>query len=714
MVFRVNQINWMTFKSRIKSIVNQFCCRSIKVVTISLLLAWLTFPMSAAYYSLVLVVTGAPTGSHLVSAGPHAAYAADGSFGEAGTSWYAIQVGSFTQLSMAEKEVSTLKSKGIDASYRYEDTGSKGMWYRVYGGNYPTQKAAKAAAEKMIRDGAVKAYLLRKVLADNHNRSSIDNAATMRLNHDGEIDQRQVLPSEVKADEGYIADEVNSQMSAAAPVGDPQSISKRSDADSTSQRVQNDLVEGLFVATADDPFNDAGQDPFADTATDPFADQQAAPKKGGDPWASESAAAPWDEGAEQKKLTVGGRIWNKFGADTKEDNEFEDLYQNHVQGQVDFTYRPSPTAELKVGVGGDYYLYGRDSDWNDDANFRLFDAYLNLTGKFANLKLGNQIVRWGKADGFSPLDNLNPEDFRDGIGGRREDRKLQIPMVNLELFTGMFTLQGIYIPVFFKSDYDTRGTDWALFDHYEEQVGPISIVEENPSNTLENGEGGARLSSMLGSVDYAFSYFYGFEDIGTLDSLRVPQGFNPTFSDRVIRDLVSFANATNQPINLLHDRQHIAGFEFETTLAMFGLRGDVAYTEKVSFITNQLQRVRKPVLQYMVGADYNGPASFYLNVQFGQTFIDDFEDNIILARERTSNINGTVSKGFFNDDFTLAFRGYYDFDGDGTLYNPKFVIDYWQNVSVELGVEIFEGTDFSPLGFFRDNSQYYTRIELKF
>jgi hypothetical protein len=147
---------------------------------------------------------------------------------------------------------------------------------------------------------------------------------------------------------------------------------------------------------------------------------------------------------------------------------------------------------------------------------------------------------------------------------------------------------------------------------------------------------------------------------------------------------------------------------------MFGLRGDVAYTDEVSFITSQLQRVRKPVVQYMVGADYNGPASFYLNVQFGQTFIDSFDDTIILARERTSNINGTVSKGFFNDDFTLAFRGYYDFDGDGTLYNPKFIIDYWQNVKVELGVEIFEGTDFNPLGFFRDNSQYYALIEYKF
>ena len=705
-----------------KFLVKKHCRQTIRVIAISLIISWLAFPVSAAFFSLVLVVTGATAGSQPVSASPHAAHAADGPSGAAATSCYAIQVGSFPQLPPAEKEISTLRKKGIDPFYRYEDTRGKGMWYRIYSGSYPTYEAAKATAEQMIRDGIVKAYLLRKVLPEKIILYSVDNGDTIPLSREGGKDQRLAALSYGVAAKGYTAGGVDSQMSAAVLASDPQSMTRSSDADSTSQRLENDLVEGPFADVADDPFNDAGQDHFADKTADPFAEvgddpfgaDEAGEGKGDDPWGAEAAAAPWDEGAAQKKYTLGGRLWNKFGADTKDDNEFEDLYQNHVQLQLDGTYRPNPAVEIKLGVGGDYYAYGRDSDWNDDPNFRLFDAYLNLTGKRANLKLGNQIVRWGKADGFSPLDNLNPEDFRDGIGGRREDRKLQIPMVNLELFTGLFTLQGIYIPVFFESKYDIRETDWALFDHYEEQVGAVTVFDENPENTFENGEGGARLSSTIGGLDYAFSYFYGLEDVGTLDSLLVPPGFDPTFSSRVIEDLVGYAHATDQPIRLLHDRQQIVGFEFETTLAAFGLRGDVAYTDRVSFVTNQLQRVRKPVFQYVVGADYNGPASFYLNIQFGQNFISDFDDTIILARELTSNINGTISKGFFNDDLKLEFRWYYDFHGDGTLYNPKFIIDYWQNVTLELGVEIFEGTDYTPLGFYRDNSQYYGLIELYF
>ena len=81
-------------------------------------------------------------------------------------SWFSIQVGAFPVLATAENEVSRLREKGYDPFYRYEDTGKKGMWYRVYVGRYPTQKEAQQSAENLIQQRVVKAYLLRKMLAE--------------------------------------------------------------------------------------------------------------------------------------------------------------------------------------------------------------------------------------------------------------------------------------------------------------------------------------------------------------------------------------------------------------------------------------------------------------------------------------------------------------------------------------------------------------------
>ena len=81
-------------------------------------------------------------------------------------SWFSIQVGAFPELATAENEVSRLREKGYDPFYRYEDTGKKGMWYRVYAGRYPAQTEAQQAADNLIQQRVVKAYLLRKMLAE--------------------------------------------------------------------------------------------------------------------------------------------------------------------------------------------------------------------------------------------------------------------------------------------------------------------------------------------------------------------------------------------------------------------------------------------------------------------------------------------------------------------------------------------------------------------
>ena len=82
------------------------------------------------------------------------------------TSWFAIQVSALPDLSRVQNEVSRLRDKGYDPYYRFEDTGSKGMWYRVYVGKYPTHEEARQTAERLVEQRVVKSYLLRKMLAE--------------------------------------------------------------------------------------------------------------------------------------------------------------------------------------------------------------------------------------------------------------------------------------------------------------------------------------------------------------------------------------------------------------------------------------------------------------------------------------------------------------------------------------------------------------------
>lgn len=89
-----------------------------------------------------------------------------------GANQYVIQVGSFRWLTKADKAIAMLQEKGCEAYYRFEDTGTMGMWYRVYTGSHVTLSAAREAADHLKAERVVKTYLLKKVAAQTDAQGS--------------------------------------------------------------------------------------------------------------------------------------------------------------------------------------------------------------------------------------------------------------------------------------------------------------------------------------------------------------------------------------------------------------------------------------------------------------------------------------------------------------------------------------------------------------
>lgn len=147
-------------------------------------LKWLV----CSIFSLMIILPVVVSGSEPVSGSESTSDAADSSSHQPLTSWFSIQVSAFPELPTAENEVSRLREKGYDPFFRFEDTGSKGMWYRVYVGRYPTQKEAQQTAEKLIEQRVVKAYMLRKMLAEKDIFYSVtpQDAGFSSADHEGD------------------------------------------------------------------------------------------------------------------------------------------------------------------------------------------------------------------------------------------------------------------------------------------------------------------------------------------------------------------------------------------------------------------------------------------------------------------------------------------------------------------------------------------------
>lgn len=88
--------------------------------------------------------------------------------------WFSLQVAASLRLSSADKAVSRYRKKGFDSFYRYEDTGSKGMWYRIYIGRYPTKEEAKDVSAALIEQKIVDGFILRKMSAGQDDGYIVD------------------------------------------------------------------------------------------------------------------------------------------------------------------------------------------------------------------------------------------------------------------------------------------------------------------------------------------------------------------------------------------------------------------------------------------------------------------------------------------------------------------------------------------------------------
>ena len=413
-------------------------------------------------------------------------------------------------------------------------------------------------------------------------------------------------------------------------------------------------------------------------------------------------------------LTLRGQVWNRFAQDTKENNRFEDDRYEHLEVQLEGKYVLNQTLQFVLAITANYFAYNNNSDWHHDGEVSLYNAYVNLALSNINVKVGNQIVIWGKADEISPLDNLNPEDMRDGFVRRRVERKLPIPMVNVEWSQDIYKLQGVFLPFFKRAKLDLCGTDWAFFDHIRDEIGAFAVVEEKPPKTLGNSEIGVRFAGKVRALDYAVSYLHTRADLPAVDSLTTPPGFQFTIPHPTVRDLALFAQATGQTIRLTHNHQDVFGIEFETVLGSIGVRGDMAYIADKSFLTRALRAINRPVFQYVVGADYNGLGNLYVNFQFSQSVIQDYEKTILSFTKLTNEFYSTISKELFANNLKVALRVFYNITRASYYYNPYVVVQYWPNVNMEFGGDFLGGPRDTVPGFFRDNDQVYATLKVFF
>ena len=386
----------------------------------------------------------------------------------------------------------------------------------------------------------------------------------------------------------------------------------------------------------------------------------------------------------------------------------ENAYElrNDLRTELEFETARVVTGKASMDVQLDY---GLDPDGDFDTveeSVRLYEAYADVPIRDWSLRVGQQKIRWGKADEINPTDDFTPQDLTEFITQERAERKIPVLAGYLKApINETFTWEGVWIPFFEESRIAESEDDWEFYfrRNYRKTLGFQSLPESRPDKTFENSVWATRLLSQGGWADWSLSYAYHFEE-------------NPTY--KVHQDPRIFEGITTVPgtFDTVWEREHTIGADFETARDEWGFRGEAAYITHHPYITYDLADDDlvefKNTVQSTLGVDYTH-SNYYVNVQYTQEFILNHKEEME-PREYESSVAFRAWIKFLHDQLKLEMTGRYFVTDVDYYYKIHATYELRRDLELDTGISVYDGEDIGLLGQFDTNDQVFINTKYYF
>jgi len=317
---------------------------------------------------------------------------------------------------------------------------------------------------------------------------------------------------------------------------------------------------------------------------------------------------------------------------------------------------------------------------------RVREAYVNLYAGPFDFRVGEQIIVWGRADGYNPTNNLTPQNMLIRSADE-DDRRL-----------GNFLFRSIYNQSPFR-------IEWIWAPIYTASELPINLLELPDQVQLEEA---GTMPSDLDHSTLALKTHIDCPSFGA--SVSYTRGFMPLpgIDAEARLDSVGqyFVTVMPRPYQM-----QVIGTDFSTTLGGFGLRGEIAYRDPVQ--DHSKVYVPNPDLQYVIGGDHAwGDFSFIL--QYIGRYVMEFEpyktgqatDEIYLKNRMLAMQQQKISHGcsfrpawsLFHETLTMEALGLVNYTTKELYIRPKVTYQMADELILIVGGDIYRGPDDTLFG----------------
>ena len=329
---------------------------------------------------------------------------------------------------------------------------------------------------------------------------------------------------------------------------------------------------------------------------------------------------------------------------------------------------------------------------------RVLEGYATAHFAAVDVRIGKQIVAWGRADGINPTDNLTPRDYT-VLLPFDDDQRFGTVAVKLDAYLSPTHTLTVFTAPFFEPSDIPRSADGG------------TVIEKMPLRTFSYSGIGIKLDKIGEGFDWSVSYFHGFSVLPEMRLLG--------------------SNALGPVLELHYDRIDVLGADFARNFGRFGLRGEVAYVNTDDETGNDAG-IKNPYWFGVIGIDRTFFENLNINLQFFQRRIRSYHNpeeivdigerriamqNAILdgQRDRINNgISFRISNKWFNDTLELEIFSVVNVTRHDNLIRPLLTYafsDHWKGA---LGAELYRGAADTQFGGLKQNRGAFAEVRYGF
>ncbi len=356
--------------------------------------------------------------------------------------------------------------------------------------------------------------------------------------------------------------------------------------------------------------------------------------------------------------------------------------------KIDYDLNPDWRAHID-GTGSYDFIYSlRDNNYpqtlvdSDQQYGEIGEAWIRGTlNKNIDIKIGRQIVVWGKSDSLRVTDVINPIDNRTPGMADIEDIRLPLTMARVDLYYGDWGFKFMAIPEFRPMRLPNDGSEFDPF--------PSALPAES---TPDNTEYAFAVNGRFSGWDLSLYYADLYDDTPHIAQLGT-------------------ASARRE-----YSRYSMSGIAANIVEGSWLFKGEFAHFDGIRYsgaVNPDYQRS-----DLLAGVEYSGIENSSLTIELTQSTVNDYK--LSLATVGIEEVSRQFAIRYTSDLMynrlhlmAMTMQGDWNFTSGG-FSRLSAEYDLFDAMSVTAGVLMFHSGSLFPIGSYGDNDRIFIEAKYSF